>query len=158
MVGKFTIEDTMNTLEAIFDKHKHERIIALSTTCVGKTTMIQHKPNWIDVDELLGELMTEEEIAFCGQVPWTEEIGAVYDEIMFGRVKVKPGYPLFCSVILDCDVVVYIDIFDENLSAHCKKRGVDFNYALQMKGVIEKDWNNHKEKGEKKFYYVVMAE
>lgn len=158
MAGKFTKKDTMNTLEAIFDKHKHERIIVLSTTCVGKTTMIELMPDWVDVDVLLGELMTEEEIAFCGQVPWTEEIGAVYDEIMFGRVKVEPGHPLFCSVVLDCEVIVYLDISHEILLSHCKKRGVDFNYALQMKDEIEKDWNNHKEKGEKKFYYVVMAE
>ena len=77
---------------------------------------------------------------------------------MFGRVKVKQGHPLFCSCILDCEVVVYIDIFKENLLKHCEKRGVDFNYALQMKEEIEKDWNNHKEKNEKMFYYVVIAE
>jgi len=156
--GNFSIHDTINTLSAIFEKHKNERICVLSTTCVGKTTMIEKMPNWVDVDILLGERMTAEEIAFCGQVPWTEEIGKVYDKIMRERIKVEPGHPLFCSVILDCEVVVYIDISDKILKAHCEKRGVDFNYALQMKNEIEKDWNNHKEKNEKKFYYVAMAE
>lgn len=158
MSGKFTMSDTINTLEAIFEKHKQERVCVLSTTCVGKTTMIKQIPYCVDVDDVLGELMTAEEIAYCSQVPWTEEIGAVYDKIMFGRVKVEPGHPLFCSVILDCEVVVYIDIFDEILLRHCQKRGVDFNYSLQMKDEIEKDWNKHKEKNEKKFYYVTMAE
>ena len=158
MVGKFTIKDTMNTLEAIFEKHKHDRVIVLSTTCVGKSTMIKQKPNWIDVDVLLGECMTKEEIIFCSQVPWTEEIGEVYGKIMDERVKVKPGNPLFCSYVIDCEVIVYIDISNENLMAHCNERNVDFNYALQMKEEIEKDWNYHKEKNEKIFYYVVMAE
>ena len=158
MPGKFKISDTINTLKAIFEKHKLERVIVLSTTCVGKTTIIDKMSHCVDVDVLLGECMTAEEIAFCSQVPWTEEIGKVYDEIMFERVKVKPGHPLFCSCVLDCEAVVYIDISKENLLNHCEKRGVDFYYALQMKEEIEKDWNNHKEKNEKIFYYVVMPE
>ena len=158
MVGKFTIDDTINTLEAIFEKHENERICVLSTTCVGKTTITMKNPLWIDVDILLGECMTKEEIEFCSKIPWTEEIGDVYGKIMSERVKIEPGYPLFCSMILDCEVVVYIDISDENLLNHCKKRGVNFEYALQMKNEIEKDWNYHKNKNDKKFYYVVMAE
>jgi hypothetical protein len=49
-------------------------------------------------------------------------------------------------------------IYDKILAAHCEKRGVDFNYALQIKREPEKDWSNHKEKGGKMFYYAVMAE
>ena len=120
--------------------------------------MIAQMPHWVDVDVLLGECMTAEEIAFCSQVPWTEEIGEVYDKIMSEKVKVIPGHPLFCSCVIDCEVLVYLDISNENLLKHCKKRGVDFNYALQMKDEIEKDWNHHKEKNEKMLYYAVMAE
>ena len=158
MNGNFTMGDTLNTSEAIFEKHKNERICVLSTTCTGKTTMIKQKPYWVDVDDVLGKVMTSDEIAFCSQVPWTEEIGNIYDKIMFERVKVEKGHPLFCSVILDCDVVVFIDISDKNLLDHCQKKGVDFNYALQMKEEIIKDWNKYKEKNDKIFYYVVMAE
>ena len=158
MAGKFTLSDTMNTLEAIFDKHKHERICVLSTTCTGKTTMIEQRSHWVDVDILLGECMTAEEIAYCSQVPWTEEIGEVYGKIMRERVKVEPGRPLFCSDIIGCEVVVFLDIPDDILAAHCKKRGIDFDYALQMKDEIAKGWDYHKEKGDKMFYYAVMAE
>ena len=158
MIGKFTIDDTINTLEAIFEKHRNERICVLSTTCVGKTTITGKKSQWIDVDILLGERMTKEEIEFCSQIPWTEEIGNVYGKIMLDRIKIEPGYPLFCSMILECEVVVYIDISNENLLKHCTKRGVNFDYALQMKNEVEKDWNEHKNKNDKKFYYVAMAE
>jgi len=158
MQGNFTISDTINTLEAIFEKHKQERVCVLSTTCVGKTTMIGQMPRCVDVDVLLGERMTAEEIAFCSQVPWTEEIGDVYGKIMAERVKVEPGHPLFCSMVMNCEVVVYLDISDEVLLRHCQKRGVDFQYALQMKEEIEKDWNAHKEMGGKIFYYAMMVE
>jgi len=158
MPGSFSMGDTMNTLDAVFEKHRHERICVLSTTCTGKTTMTRQKPNWIDVDDLLGECMTAEEIAFCSQVPWTEEIGEVYGNIMRERVKVQPGYPLFCSEIIECEAVVFLDIPDNILAAHCAKRGVDFTYALQIKAELKKDWNHHKAMGNKMFYYVVMAE
>jgi len=157
-MGNFAIGDTMNTLDAIFEKHQNERIIVLSTTCVGKTTMIEHRQGWTDVDILLGERMTAEEIEFVSQVPWTEEIGQVYGKIMFDRVKAEAGRPLFCSVVLDCEVLVYLDISRENLARHCEKRGVDFQYALQMKEEIEKDWDAHKARNDRQFYYVVMAE
>jgi len=157
-MGAFTINETLNTLDAIFEKHKNERIIVLSTTCVGKTTMIEKRPGWIDVDILLGERMTAEEIAFVSQVPWTEEIGRVYGQIMFERVKAEAGRPLFCSVVLDCEVLVYLDISHENLAKHCEKRGVDFQYALHMKEEIEKDWDAHKARNDRQLYYVVMAE
>ena len=158
MSGKFTIDDTINTLEAIFEKHKNERICVLATTCVGKTTMVEKMPHWVDVDILLGECMTAEEIAFCSQVPWTEEIGEVYGKIMLERIKVKPGHPLFCSTVIDCEVIVYLDISNELLLRHCKDRNVDFNYAIQMKNEIEKEWNEYKDKMEKIFYYTAMAE
>ena len=74
------------------------------------------------------------------------------------RIKVYPGHPLFCSCVIECEVIVYLDISNEILLSHCKKRNVDFNYALQMKEEIEKEWNYYKEKNEKMFYYVVMAE
>jgi len=158
MTGKFSINDTLNTLEAIFEKHKNDRIIVLSTTCVGKSTMIMQMPHWVDVDNLLGKCMTKEEITFCSQVPWTKEIGEVYEKIMNERIKVYPGHPLFCSCVIECEVIVYLDISNEILLSHCKKRNVDFNYALQMKDEIEKEWNYYKDRNEKKFYYTAMAE
>jgi len=158
MPGKFSLNDTMNTLDAIFEKHKNDRICVLSTTCIGKTTMTRLKPEWIDVDNILGNIMTAEEIAFCSQVPWTEEIGDVYGKIMLERVKVFPGHPLFCSTVIDCEVIVYLDIFDKILLEHTIKRNVNFQYAIQMKEEIEKEWNYYKSINKHIFYYTCMAE
>ncbi len=61
---------------------------------------------------------------------------------------------MFGNVIVDCEAVVYLDISDDLLMEHCKKRGAGFEDAKKMKEVIEGDWNNHKEKNDKVFYYV----
>ena len=73
-------------------------------------------------------------------------------------VIIKAGHPLFSTIIVDCDVVVYLDISDELLAEHCKKRGNDFTDSKNVKKAVEHDWNSHREKGEKTFYYLVLVE
>ena len=35
LIGSFTIIETINTLKAIFEKHKEERVCVIGTICVG---------------------------------------------------------------------------------------------------------------------------
>ena len=74
------------------------------------------------------------------------------------KITIKAGHPLFSTIIVDCDVVVYLDISDELLAEHCKKRGNAFADAKNIKDAVEQDWNNHRQKGGKTFYYLVLAE
>ena len=97
-------------------------------------------------------------MAFLGQTPWTEAMGAEVDRLACKYLKIKPGYPLFSTVILDCEAVVYLDISDALLAEHCEKRGASFTDAKNIKEAIEGDWNDHKEKNEKIFYYVAITE
>ena len=158
MAGKFTVNETINTLKAIFEKHKNERICVIGTICCGKTTLLKQIPDCIDVDDELLPQLTEEEAAFINQTPWTEAIGNEVDRLIYEKIKIKPGFPLFTSVILDCEAVVYLDISNELLAGHCKKRGVSLSDALNIKEAIENDWNDHKEKDDKAFYYVTIVE
>ena len=61
-----------------------------------------------------------------GQKPWTDEIGSFIDKLVYEKISVKPGHPLFTTVIVDCDVVVYLDITNELLVEHCQKWGNKF--------------------------------
>ncbi len=158
MSGKFTINETINTLEAIFEKHRNERIYVLATMCCGKTTLLEQIPNCVDMDSIAFANITDEEAALISQTPWTKEIGDAVDKIVYRNVKVKPGSPVFGTVIVDCDIVIYLDISDELLAKHCQKRGANFADAKQMKQAIEGDWNTHKAKDDKLFYYVTMLE
>ena len=158
MSGKFTINETINTLRAIFEKHKNERIYVLATICCGKSTLIEQIPNCIDMDSIAFLDITEEEAAIISQTPWTKEVGDTVDSLVYRNVKIQSGYPVFGTVIVDCEVVVYLDISDELLAEHCKKRGANFEDAKNIKESIESDWNNHKAQNNKLFYYVMMHE
>lgn len=148
----------LNTLKTTFAKHKNDRICIIGTTCCGKTTLLRQIPGCLDMDEVLGALLTPEESAIICQTPWTKEIGDFYDELIYKKVKIEPGSPMFGTVIVDCDVVIYLDINDELLQMHCDKRGVAYEDAKNMKIAIEEDWDNHRAKGGKIFYYMRMNE
>jgi hypothetical protein len=80
-------------------------------------------------------------------------------KLIYERILVKPGFPLFGFVILDCEAVIYLDIDDDLLEKHCKKRGThSFADALFIKKGIEKDWDKHKARGGKVFYSLMIKE
>ena len=155
---KVSNQEIINSLKATFEMHKNERICVLGTTCCGKTTLLRQIPNCIDLDDALWPQLTIEEADFISQKPWTKEIGDYIDKIVYERITIKAGYPLFSTIIVDCDVVVYLDISNELLAEHCKKRGADFIDARNVKEAVEQDWNSHRERGGKTFYYLVLVE
>lgn len=151
-------QETINALNAIFEKHKKERICVLGTTCCGKTTLLKQIPRCVDLDDELWPQLTKEEADFISQKPWTNEIGDFIDQLVYEKISVKVGHPLFTTIIVDCDVVIYLDISDELLAEHCKKRGNDFTDSINVKKSIEEDWNNHRKRGGKTFYYLTVTE
>ena len=158
MLINISSQETINTLEAIFEKHKEERVCVLGTTCCGKTTLMKKLTNCVDMDETLWSLLTQEEMDFVCQKPWTKEIGDYFDKLIYTKIKIDKGTPMFGTVIPDCDVVVYLDISDDLLEKHCQKRNVNLADAKNMKSAIEYDWNNHRLKGGKRFYYLMITE
>ena len=163
MPGYFTSNETLNTLKAIFEKHKTERVCVLGTICAGKSTILKRLSdyNCLDMDaELWPNIPADEMILFnqLSQMPWTKEFGDEIDRLTYKYLKVKPGFPMFSSVIVDCEAVVYLDINDNLLARHCEKRGENFDDAKKIKEAIEGDWNSHMAKGDKTMYYVMLTE
>lgn len=163
MAGNFTMSETLNALKAIFEKHKDERVCVIGTPCVGKSTLLNQLPeyNCEDLDEVLWPFIPKEEMKLFNELakePWTIEFSNEIDRLVYKYSRVKPGCPLFTSVIVDCEAVVYLDISDELLAEHCKKRGDSFTDTKNIKEAIEGDWNNHKAKNEKVFYYLTVTE
>lgn len=158
MATKTSAQETINALNAIFEKHKMDRICVLGTTCCGKSTLKAQIPGTVDIDEELWPQLTKDEEVFISQKPWTREIGAFTRKIVKERVNVKAGQPLFTLILLDCEVIVYLDISDELLAEHCKKRGSVFQDAKNVKNAIEDTWNSQREKNDKVFYYLNVTE
>jgi broad-specificity NMP kinase len=163
MPGRFTVDETLNTLKAIFEKHKNERVCVIGTVCVGKSTLLNQLEdyNCEDLDAVLWPFIPEDEMSLfskSAKEPWSSEFGKEIDRLIYKYAKVKPGKPLFTTVIIDCEAVVYLDISDDLLADHCKKRGDSYEDSKKIKEAIEGDWNNHKDKNDKILYYLTVTE
>lgn len=126
-------------LKEIFLENKDKRICVLGTTCTGKSTIIRETNLGVDMDEEIFPLLTKEENDYVCSSPWTEEIGKKMDELVRKKLTIKPGIPMFGTVLLDCDLIIYLHINDDLLLERTKSRNVDFENAKKMQVAIEKE-------------------
>ena len=129
-------------LKEILEKNKEKRICVLGTTCTGKTTLIESTKIGLDMDEEIFPLLTKEEVEYVSRTPWTEEIGNKMDELVRTKLSIKPGFPMFGTVLLDCDLIVYLHISDELLLERTELRKIDFRNAKNMQQAIEQEIKN----------------
>jgi hypothetical protein len=128
-------------LRELLALHQDKRVVVVGTTCSGKTTLLSGIPNAADMDALLFPQLTVAEAAYVCQTPWTADIGKAMDRLAKQRIQVKPGTPVFGTVVLDCDLIVFLHISDELLQERCAARKVSFtdakNMQLKIKQAIE---------------------
>lgn len=133
---------SIENLMEIFNKNQGKRICVLGTTCTGKTTIIHDLGIGLDMDEEIFPLLSEEETEYVCSTPWTEEIGKKMDELVRERISIQPEYPMFGTVLLDCDLIVYLHISDELLLERTNLRNTDFMNAKNMQQKIEREIEN----------------
>ena len=129
--------DYINELKSVLDSNKEKRVCVVGTTCTGKSTYLSYDNSGLDMDKIIFPLLTQEEKDYVCQEPWTPEIGETMDRLVRERIKIEPGHPVFGTVIIDCDLIVYLDISDELLLKRTKERGAEFTDAKNMKDSIE---------------------
>ena len=128
----------LEEIKEILEKNQDKRICVLGTTCTGKSTLLKDIPYALDMDKIIFPLLTQEEKDYVCQTPWTEEIGDCMDKLVKEKIKISVGSPVFGTVIIDSDLLVYLDIDDELLKSRTQKRNVDFTNAVNMnKSIIE---------------------
>ena len=131
--------DYINELKNVLDKNKDKRVCVVGTSCTGKTTYLNYAKNGLDMDKIIFPLLSEEEKEYVCQTPWTPEIGATMERLVKEKIKIEPGVPVFGTVIIDCDLIVYLDIEDSLLRERTKARNVNFTDVKNMKDGIEKE-------------------
>ncbi len=134
----------LEELLQIFSDNSDKRICVLGTTCTGKTTLLKSIKVGLDMDKEIFPLLSKEETEYVCSTPWTEEIGNKMDELVRTKLQIKPGIPMFGTVLLDCDLIVYLHINDKLLSERTKLRNVDFNNAKNMQIKIEREIHDSK--------------
>lgn len=126
----------------IFEENRDKRICVLGATCTGKTTLIKGTNIGLDMDEEIFPLLTQEETEYVCRTPWTQEIGNKMDELVRTKLSIKQGTPMFGTVLLDCDLIVYLHINDDLLLERTKLRNTDFSNAKNMQQKIEEEIKN----------------
>ena len=134
----------LEELLQIFSDNSDKRICVLGTTCTGKTTLLKSIKVGLDMDKEIFPLLSKEETEYVCSTPWTEEIGNKMDELVRTKLQIKPGIPMFGTVLLDFDLIVYLHINDKLLSERTKLRNVDFNNAKNMQIKIEREIHDSK--------------
>jgi adenylate kinase family enzyme len=124
-------------LAKIINSNKDKRVLIVGTTCTGKTTFLKYIKNAFDMDELVFPKLTKAQSDYVCQSPWTSEIGKAMSRLTKEKVRIKPGQPIFGTVVLDSDLVVYLHISDELLKKRTALRGVNFKDAKNMQKQIE---------------------
>ena len=155
----FAENRTAGALALIFEKHRNERVCIIGTMCCGKTTLVKRlsQYNCIDADDEIWPKISEEQTKILSRKPITKDILDSVCALMHAKISVTPGSPLFGITILDCEVVVYLDISLRLLKKHCSARGdTDFTDALFVKRYIEEDCVIHKKN--KCFYCLKVTE
>jgi len=136
------IEASLDNLLTIFNENSNKRICVLGTTCTGKTTLINNSDIGLDMDKEIFPLLTKEETDYVCSAPWTEEIGDKMNELVRTKLSIRPGTPMFGTVLLDCDLIVYLHISDELLLERTRLRNADFMTAKNMQRKIEDEIRN----------------
>ena len=123
----------------IFEENRDKRICVLGATCTGKTTLIKGTNIGLDMDEEIFPLLTEEETEYVCRTPWTQEIGNRMDELVRTKLSIKQGTPMFGTVLLDCDLIVYLHLIEDLLLASTKLRNTHLSNAKNMQLKIEEE-------------------
>ena len=129
----------INDLKKVLEQNSDKRVCVVGTSCTGKSTYLKYAKNGLDMDEIIFPLLTKQEKEYVCQTPWTEEIGQTMNRLVRERIKIQPGQPVFGTVIIDCDLVVYLNISDDLLRKRIQSRGVNYSDVKMMKDNIEKE-------------------
>ncbi len=113
--GPVKSDEVLGELEKLLRAYRDKRVIVIGTTCTGKTTLLQSISYARDMDDLVFSHLTADEKEYVCQEPWTLDIGKKMIELTQRYVHVMPGSPVFGTVVLKSDFIIYLKISDELL-------------------------------------------
>ena len=143
---KLNNNELINELSQILEKNKDKRVVVVGTTCTGKSTFLKNIniKEAHDMDEMVFPKLTKEERYYVCQHPWTPEIGKTMARLVREKIKIEPGNPVFGTVVIDSDLIVYLHISDELLQKRTELRGANFEDAKNMQKQIEEEVKSSK--------------
>ncbi len=138
-IEQLNTNELVSGLAGVLGKNKDKRIVVVGTTCTGKSTFLNNIKDAHDMDELVFPQLSKEEYEYVCQHPWTPKIGETMTRLVKEKVKIEAGKPVFGTVVLDSDLIVYLHINDELLKSRTELRNANFEDAKNMQKQIEEE-------------------
>jgi len=127
-----------------FETH-NMTVCVVGASCVGKSTLIYEYDKGVDMDVVLfgdeknASILTKEEVEYACSDPWTPEIGEFMNQKTKEYCVPEIGSPVFGTVCVPADILIYIYIDNSILAERIKKRNATLESVLDMKASIEMD-------------------
>ncbi len=149
ILNNMNIPKAVGILSQIFENNKDKRICVVGASCSGKSTLLKYFPDAIDMDDLLfgsigkgiSPLLLDDEVRYvCG--PWDEKVG----EFMIRRsrelITIKPGSPIFGTIVFPSDLIVEICVPDDILHERICERNSSREDVIKMRDQIRSEIDN----------------
>ena len=143
-------ERVLKEVGEIFTKNSDKRICVVGFSCIGKSTLVRDlSKGWGDVppfnchdhDEIIWSVLPKDEYDKLKSLPqpWCEETLDIWkDWHRRTPVAIKPGQPVFGCEVLDCDLVVYLTLNENEYLERLAKRGKRLESLVRHIPRIEK--------------------
>ncbi len=132
-------EQLADNLGKVLDANKDKRVVVVGTPCTGKSTFLRYIKNAYDMDELIFPKLSKEERDYVCRTPWNEQIGEKMNKLVKESIMIERGKPVFGTVLLDSDMIVYLRISDYLLKERTSLRGDSYTDAKNMQAAIERE-------------------
>ena len=151
------------TLELLLEKYKDKRVLVLAPPSVGKSTILQHIKDGVDLDTVFDDMQEEfkryvlhHESPFMfidgdkKTLKYTEKefdpnnsehqaYLKVTTELLTGytqsKISIEAGRPAFGSTLVDSDVIIYLKISEEELKKRTELRNTSAHRLVQLERV-----------------------
>jgi len=117
--------------------HAEQRVAVLGPPCVGKSTLVRHIPEALDMDTILFPQLSPLERQSVFRKPWVPAVGREMRYLASSKIVVSPGQPVFATVVIGVDLIIHLRIDDELLRQRVMLRQERRQYFEDVKGIQE---------------------
>lgn len=157
-------KESAKILEFLLEKYKDKRVLVLAPPGVGKSTMLQHIENGVDLDVVFDDMPEEfkryvlhherpfmfidgdkktvkyAEKEFDPNNPEHQKHLRETTDILTGytqnKISIEAGHPAFGAILIDSDVVIYVKIPDEEFRIRMESRNNSTHRLIQPERVL----------------------
>lgn len=116
--------------------HANQKVAVLGPPCAGKSTILRHIPGALDMDIILFPQLSIKEKQLVFRKPWSPSVGKEMKRLARSKIIVSCRHPVFATVVIDVDFIIYLKIDDGLLLKRIVLRQQDRRQTFEdVKGI-----------------------